>query len=180
MSVKLTLAFFSTLTAVGINQAVAAPKQLYGKSVIVSWTEEREQRFPGEIEFHSRNFRGEFRVYISSTGNIFSRVTMTNPKGRSGSADKVGNNPGRNTVFQGNTMIGTQGGGSGGGARRIAVTFGPDFGSCSAQVIRGKAEGAAVITGKSIIVQGVTVEIRSVHATGVSCSVKTGNVFGSE
>jgi hypothetical protein len=177
--IKCTVALSSILVAVGMGQAAAAPQQLYGKSVVVSWTEERIQRVVGETQFRAVNIQGEFSVYVSSAGRIFNRVSMTNRKGHSGSADRVGNTENRSTGFQGNTMISMQHGGSG-GARRIAATFASDFDSCSAEVIRGKADGTSTITAKSIIYQGMTVEIQSVHTSAVSCSVRNGNVFGGE
>lgn len=132
----------------------------------------------GEMQFRPVSIQGEFRVYISSTGRIFNRVSMTNRRRDSRSADRVGNTENRSTAFQGNQMISMHGGS--GGARRIVATFASDFGSCSAEVIRGKADGKSIITAKSIIYQGMTVEIQSVHTSAVSCSVKNGNVFGSE
>ncbi|MGH7118968.1 MAG: hypothetical protein ACRESS_12590, partial [Stenotrophobium sp.] len=57
------------------------------------------------------------------------------------------------------------------GARRIQVAFDQGFTSCSADVIRGKETGAAVIQGSHGAV------IQSVKTTAVSCSLRDGNVF---
>jgi hypothetical protein len=160
--------------------ACAAPKELFGKSTVVTWTEERMQRAQGSGEpFKAVNIQGEFSVYVSGAGRVFNRVRMTNRRRDSGAADRVGNTDNRSTSFSGNTMVSMQRGGSG-GARRVLVTYGSDFGSCTAEVIRGKADNADVITAKSIIYSGMTVEIQSVRTTGVSCSVRNDNVFGSE
>jgi hypothetical protein len=173
------VALFSTLASAGVSQAAAAPQQLYGKSLIITWTEERMQRHGGETQFRPVNIQGKFSVYISSAGRIFNRVSMTNRRQASGSADRVGNTSNRSTRFQGNIMTSIQYA-SGGGARRIVVTFASNFGSCTADVIRGKASNSSVITAKSIIYPGMVVEIQSVHTSEISCSVRNGNVFGGE
>jgi hypothetical protein len=67
-----------------------------------------------------------------------------------------------------------------GGARRITITFDESFSACTAEVIRGKQEGAQKIIGRSMIRQGATVEIASVRTSGASCEVKAGNVFAGE
>lgn len=163
----------------GANAALAAPRELYGKSVVISWTEERMQRTTGETQFRAMNFSGQLSVYVSDAGRLFNRITLTNPRGKSGNADRVGNTEGRNITFQGDKMVALINSGVG-GAWRIVATFPAGFGGCSAEAVRGKESGAGVITAKSIISPGVTVEIQSVKTSGVGCSVRSGNVFGSE
>jgi hypothetical protein len=161
--------------------ALAAPPQaLYGKSVVVSWTEQRMQRRQGEGEFRAATRQGEFSVYVSSAGRIFNRASMTNPRrGRSGATERVGDTKNRNVSFEGRTMVVIQHGASG-GARRIVASFDDGFAGCTAEVIRGKEEGARAIVARSTITPGRAVEIASVKTTGVSCAVKSGNVFGGE
>jgi hypothetical protein len=172
------LMLLAALFACFSGAVTAAPQALYGKSVVVSWTEQRMQRRQGEGEFRPATRQGEFSVYVSSAGRIFNRARMTNPRrGRSGETERIGDTKNRNIVFEGSTMVVMQHGTSG-GARRIAVAFDDGFSSCTAQVIRGKEEGAGAIVARSAITPGRTVEIASVKTSGVSCAVKSGNVFG--
>lgn len=170
----------ATLAAFVSSPVHAAPRALFGKSVVVSWTEQRMQRRQGGDEFRPATRIGDFSVYVSSAGRVFSRASMTNPKrAATGSNDRVGDTKNRNISFEGHTMIATQSG-STGGARRIMVTFDDAFGSCSARVIRGKQEGADKIVASSLITPGRVTEIVEVKTSGESCSVKNGNVFGEE
>ena len=164
--------------------AFAAPAQLYGKSVIVSWSEERQQKIVGEENLRSVSRSAEFSVYISDQGRPFSRMrySFANKRGaqRSGNRDKVGGEGGgggggRNVSFSGNTMNVSMRVGAG-GARSIVVNLAGD--SCSAQVIAGKEEGARQIRTKSIVT-GNELEIVSIKTSGASCRIQSGNVFGN-
>lgn len=161
--------------------ACAAPAQLYGKSVVVAWNEERQQKLPGEETLHNVVRNAEFSVYISDQGRPFSRmrVSFANKRGvpRAGSRDKVGGDGGggRNVSFSGNTMNVTMRMGDG-GARNLVVNLAGD--SCSAQVIAGKEEGARQIRAKSIVT-GHELEIVSIKTSGASCRIQSGNVFGN-
>lgn len=172
-----SIVFLSCLT--GFAEAASAPAQLRGKSIIVSWSEERVQRDVGEANFRSATRGFEFRVYISAAGRVFSRLTAINRK-RSGSRDQVGGAGGSTRVadFTGQSMnmIMT---GSERGARRVAVNFDAGFGSCRADVVRAKQVGAATMVARSLI-RGTQVEIRSVTTSAATCAVQAGNVFGGE
>jgi hypothetical protein len=164
----------ATLAAPAI--AGPPPKSLYGKSVVVTWSEQRVQRNDGQGEFRNLTFRGQFSAYVSSAGRLFNRVTMQNPRGSSGDRDRVGNTGGRNASFDGNQMVAVQT--SAGGARQIVVTFSGGHSSCSAQVIFGVQQGRGSMVATSMIRPNLKVEIKSVTSTGVSCQVRDGNVFG--
>ena len=164
--------------------ACAAPAQLYGKSVVVTWSEERQQKIVGEENLRSVSRSAEFSVYISDQGRPFSRMrySFANNRGaqRSGNRDKVGGEGGgggggRNVSFSGNTMNVSMRVGAG-GARSIVVNLAGD--SCSAQVIAGKEEGARQIRTKSIVT-GNELEIVSIKTSGASCRIQSGNVFGN-
>jgi hypothetical protein len=164
----------------GLEALAAPPQALYGKSIVVSWTEQRMQRRQGEGEFRPATRQGEFSVYVSNAGRIFNRASMTNPRrGRSGATERVGDTKNRNVSFEGRTMVVIQHGASG-GARRIVASFDDGFAGCTAEVIRGKEEGAGAIVARSTITPGRTVEIASVKTTGVSPAVTNGNEFGGE
>jgi hypothetical protein len=164
------------LASLAAAPAQAAPQQLIGKSVIISFTENRVQRDGMSPDFRPRSFSGEISVYISSAGRTFSRLQLTNQRARSGTADRVGNSSAGVTSFAGNTMTMISGGA--GGARRTVVTFGAGFSTCEASMVRAKPAGESTIRTKSIINPGMPVEIRSVEVTGISCRVRDGNVFG--
>src|SRR5438552_15819287 len=75
----------------GSQLANAAPRALYGKSVVVTWQEQRQQKFPDEAEMRFVSAAAEFDVYVSEAGRPFSRLRMfrTNRRGklRTGSRD---------------------------------------------------------------------------------------------
>jgi hypothetical protein len=168
-----------TLFASGLARAASAPTQLRGKSITVSWTENRVQRNIGEANFRSVSVSHQFSIYISSGGRMFSRLTNTTRAG-TGSADEVGGASGarRTPVFSGQFLTvfipnkGT-------GVRRLTVNFGGSFESCTAGVVSARPEQAAMITGTSIIT-GRATEIQSVSVGAASCRLQNGNIFSTE
>lgn len=156
----------------------APPANLRGKSIVVSWTEERQQKIIGEETMRNVTRSGEFSVYISDQGRPFSRMkyTFSNNRGasRTGNRDKVGGGGNRTVSFSGNTMNVTMRVGDG-GARNLVANLSGD--SCSAQVIAGKEQGASRIRAKSMVT-GAELEIVSMKTGAASCSIRNGNVFG--
>lgn len=165
------------------NAAHAAPSQLYGKSVVVTWTEERQQRVNGEELVRNVSRSGQFSVYLSSSGKPFSRMSyaFSGNRGRlkTGKKDAVGGegSGNRKVAFSGKTM--SVGMGMSGGARNIVATFDGGFQSCSAQVLTGKESGATAIRSKSMVT-GNSIELISVKTGAASCRIQDGNVFGNE
>jgi hypothetical protein len=162
--------------------ALAAPPQLYGKSVIVTWQEDRQQKFAGEDQMRSVAAAGEFDAYVSDAGRTFSRVRLSvaNRRGKlkTGNRDAVqGEGTARSFSFHGSTMNASMPRG-GAGAMQILVTFDSGFGSCSAQVVAGKATGARFSRAKSMI-NGNQVDLYSIKTSGEGCRVQNGNVFGN-
>ena len=156
----------------------AAPSQLLGKSIIVSWTETRMQKWPGEKNTYSTVRAGELRIYVSSAGKIFNRLSMRG-RGPGGSSDQVaGGGPdkyeNRIVSFQGRSM--TQATPMEGGVRRVAADFNDNFSGCTAQVLTGMEAGAKKIVMKSVG-SGLPFEIHSIQTSSASCSVQDGNVF---
>lgn len=181
--ILLQILFISGFACAGDFKAVAAPAQLYGKSVVVTWTEERNQRVKGEEHVRNVGRNGQFSVYLSAAGRPFSRMSYSFARARggaiTGAKDAVGGESSggnRSVAFQGNTL--SVGMSMSGGARRILVNFENGFQSCSAQVLTGKAEGADRIRAKSMI-GGHDVEMLSVKTGPASCRVQEGNVFGN-
>lgn len=161
------------------SSALAAPPAgLRGKSIVVNWTEERQQKIVGEETLRNVGRSAEFSVYISDQGRPFSRMkySFASNRGaaRTGNRDKVGGGGNRVVSFNGNTMNVTMRVGDG-GARSIVANLSGD--SCSAQVIAGKEQGASRIRAKSMVT-GNELEIVSIKTGAASCSIRNGNVFG--
>ena len=174
--------------AAAITPADAAPRQLYGKSVVIGWREDRQQRTGADNQIRAIGVSAEMRVYISEAGRPFSRLTMfmVNRHGhlKSGNADAVdgvGTAPKghfASTVnFNGATMIVGQPRGAG-GAQQVLVRFDSGFQTCSAQVMVGRSSNSGSISTTSLI-NGQHVEMFSVKASGESCHVQNGNVFAN-
>ena len=167
--------------AVTTSGAFAAPAKLYGKSVIVGWTENRMQTTDVSPVPQPRSASGQLSVYISDKGRAFSRVSIAvnTPRGtRSGNRDAVqGEASARSVSFHGNAMTVTAPRGDA-GALMIAVTFDSSYQGCSARVITGKSGGAG-FTHIHSMVTGRTYDFYSVKTSGESCSIQGGNVFGN-
>ena len=144
----------------GGTAEAAAPQQLYGKSVVVTWTENRAQQAGGAPGLRHVGISGEFSAYVSSAGRLFNRLTYRGPgpiKGMPGrvtsaSSDELGGrttgSASRSVSFQGRTLVMTMPLES--GARRMVITFDGDFSSCSARMLTGKAGGAASIGARGL------------------------------
>jgi hypothetical protein len=183
---SLVLLFLLPATA----DAASAPPPLLGKSVVVSWSEQRVQRAVGVLETHQRGVSFDLSVYISGNGRIFNRLAATVSgapqrgaagmrRGASdqiaGTADESGR-ANRVAHFEGNTLL-VENAFKAGGARRIAIQFDGAYGTCTAQVINGRSAGATSAVQKSLITGG-EIEVISVSTGAATCSVKDGNVFG--
>lgn len=184
-SIGLAVALVAASAPVVTAQAAAnAPKSLYGKSIVVSWTESRSQRPLGDQgPFRPVSVNLQRSIYISSAGRLFSRLESTANVGRrsmSGKAEGVGaagtNFSGgpRNIQFKGNSLVMITGFQA--SARRLVVDFDGSFQTCTAQVITAKQVGE-----KAGIWRGVAgrmmLEVESVSAGAATCSIRTGNVF---
>ena len=180
MTYRLPIALLAL--TVTTSAAFAAPSQLYGKSVVVSWTENRMQTTDRSATPVSKTASGQLSVYVSDKGRAFSRVSMAVERGRRGTAsgqrDAVqGEASARNVGFSGNSMTVTAPRGSA-GAMMIRVTFDAGFQGCSARVISGKSGGAAFTRIHSMVTGG-SYDFYSVQTSGESCSIQGGNVFGN-
>lgn len=161
--------------------AAAAPSGLYGKSVIVTWSETRSQRNPGQPAFRPVSIPVEFTLYVSEQGRVFRRITGTSAGGRRGSKDNIGASgsaaSGAFAVqFPGSSMVANRS--NGGYGSRIQVDFAPGFASCTARVVSAKVAGSQVVKMTSPAT-GALVEIESISAGSASCSVTTGNAFAN-
>jgi hypothetical protein len=180
LPVTLVVVSSSLALVAAADAASAAPRQLYGKSVTVSWSETRSQRRVGEQAFRPVTVSLQRNIYVSSAGRVFSRTHASTRRG-SGSAESIGtggtnfSGGARNVQFQGNSLIMTAG--FTGAARRVQINFDSGFQSCSAQVITAKQVGARTGSWRGIAGQGARLEVESVSAGPASCSIRSGNVF---
>jgi hypothetical protein len=165
------VALFLIFVLPGAADAASAPEGLRGKSVVVTWRENRVQRRVGDEQFRSTSVQHQFQVQVGSDGRVSARMTNTNERGRSGSRSDGG---GWRYDFGPQSMTILMGGGGGGGARRIVVRFEKGFASCTGYVIRGKETGARSMMTTSMI-SGRRMEIQSAIAVGVSCRVQAGS-----
>lgn len=171
--------FLIAIFSLGSRQVHAAPgSDLLGKSVLVSWTENRQQRTDGsEVRAVTRNF--QLQMYVSEAGRLFTRSTSSGRGGTHGT-DQVGGGGrslgggARSVAVSGNTI--TVQSNWGNYARILRIDVGPGGSSCSAQMSVGKEPGAAPRSFRNV--GGFTIEIHSLSVSGVSCSIRPGNVFG--
>jgi hypothetical protein len=152
------------------------PEALKGKSIILTWTEVRQQRVVGEPDFHTVNGSVSVTLYISTAGRIFSRRTDS-VRGRSGSRERAPDDAGvrtRGGHFRDQTL--TLISESKGGASRIAIEFDESFASCGARVAVAFQSGKTAIITLSPIIHKY-IEIKSVAVNGVNCAVNAGNAL---
>jgi hypothetical protein len=164
------------------SHAAGAPDQLKGKSIVVSWSETREQREEmdhGWNGFHVVDAKHTLSMYISTAGRVFSRQTNA-MRGGSGSTEQVageGNGGGyavRTPLFSGQTL--TVISENRGGARRAVIEFDASFASCTAKASTGFESGKSSVSLSPITHKHV--EMKSVNTSAASCSVQNGNVLG--
>jgi hypothetical protein len=155
-----------------------APSQLFGKSVVVGWSEARMQRRASEATFHAKNVSITESIYISTAGRPFERRAYP----RSGiQRENVGasglSSTGNAHVvqFQGQSILITTGHIN--GARRIQIDFDGNFLGCTAHVVNGKEAGAGAYTVRSLQNSNMPVEVEAVSTSAATCSIKDGNVF---
>jgi hypothetical protein len=176
-----------TLLSSAAAHAGSAPKELYGKSISVGWTESLTGRFGSEQLTRNIGRSCQMSIYISTAGRPFVRIRQnqfggmglqiktggavemnrtseTAPDVSSSSATEHVNFEGRSIIV--NTQFES-------GARRIAIDFDHNAG-CKADVVNGKEAGKKLEGG----VQRGRFEASSIQVGSVSCSIREGNVFG--
>jgi hypothetical protein len=197
MKAMITRASFTLnclISVLAVVPAMAAPGELYGKSVVVSWSENREESARGSSEKRQLTASQSLSVYVSSTGRLFSRREATGRFtdgmrggrgnrggfGAHGSNEQVGGEGrtvgglAQQAHFAGRSLVFSQAFQS--GARQVVVDFDASYGGCSARVTHGRASGQSTtayrtLTGRDIVVY-------SMDVANVSCRIVNGNVFG--
>jgi hypothetical protein len=161
--------------------AGSAPKELYGKSMIITWTEQRSQRMFGQADFRNVNVQLSHKVYVSTKGQWFSRFSggmeRNGENGREAIGASATSPTGERPQFSGRTITMT-GASKEGLGRRTTIEFNESFTTCEAHIIVAKQAGSDVVIGHSLVTGAANKEIRSAAVTGgPSCSVRDGNVF---
>ncbi len=177
------------LALAGLGLAVPAlagpaPAALYGKTVVLAWTEHRSQRTDaGQVS--NSTTRSSFLVYVSSAGRLFSRFVRADARSGRSNSSLLG--PGGDTTmagqgashqtthFEGNRLISDNAMRS--GARRILAEFAAGFRTCSLRVIYGKENGALQY---HRAMNGKMYYILSTEVISPTCAVREGNVFAAE
>jgi hypothetical protein len=165
----------AALGIAGAAHAAAAPEGLKGKSVVITWSETREQA-PKGGEFKAVTLAAQMTVYVSSAGRPFAKLTMRSraeevSQGTVGGAGASLGGGVRQVSFTPTGL--TIGSNFGGAARRIVVdTAG---GGCTASVTVAKAAGAGTISFTRV--DGRSFELRSLAASGANCTISNANEF---
>lgn len=176
-----SLGAVAAASIVGCGVAAAeAPRELFNKTVSISWNEYRVQRADsGEIK--KGNTSSSLLVYIGESGRLFTRLSRqgrqrsnSNDLGPEGGNQRSGVGAAGNLTasFEGRQLLVSNSMSS--GARRIQATFNPAFTGCGVQVRFGK-EGGSEIRHRAM--DGRMYNILSTDVSGQSCSVRAGNVF---
>ena len=166
------------------NAAAAAPPQLLGKSVVVTWTNSFMLRpWQSQQPFHPSSSNHVLSVYISSAGRLFVRDSATSRRG-SGAVEAVGTGRTRGgglslAEFQGAFLLIHAQTKQMAAATQIKVDFDAAFASCNARVIVGKGAGVSTYKMTSLST-GELLEVQTVSASRAGCTIRDGNVFAGE
>ena len=154
-----------------------APKALYNKTILLSWSEYRVQvADAGDTKRNTT--RSVLTAYISEQGRIFARLARNNSN-RSNNTDKgpegdhTRSGQGASDLaptFEGQTFAVRNQMRS--GARSIQATFNAGFTSCSLRVIFGKENGEDLYHRG---MDGRMYRIKSTDVSSPSCSIRSGN-----
>jgi hypothetical protein len=166
-----------------VAHAGSAPKELYGKSISVAWSESGTGKLRGEQIERNFGHAEQMSIYISTAGRPFIRAIGTGIGGLSYHSQSSGTRsqssesaPGQSDVkdhvdFQGRSIVVYREFDS--GARRIAIDL--EGTSCKAAVMLAHQAGSKLVSQSGP--RGV-LEASSIQVGTVSCSIKEGNVFG--
>jgi hypothetical protein len=175
---KLTTFLCCALTLLSaVAHAGSAPKELYGKSISVQWSESVTGQSGGDQGVQNFLVTRLMDVYVSSAGRPFVRLMGGGARINRSGGDRFtapDQSDAKDRVdFQGRSIVVYRELKS--GARRIAIDLDGAGTGCKATVINGRQAG------KNIALQmggRGRVEVSSIEIGSVNCSIKEGNVFG--
>lgn len=163
--------------------ASTPPKELFNKSVVLTWRTSVRFRFP-EGPPHSAVLQNGVSMYFSRAGRMFRRASNSVNTSRGEYARGASLAPGGNVIKSGKTYLHTarfdghklyltmQ---AESGARQIAVDFDSGFSICTLNVLYDRENNAPGIVIRAP--SGRLSMIESATVGGNSCAVKPGNVF---
>jgi hypothetical protein len=166
-----------------VAYAGSAPKELYGKSISVAWSQTSIQRLEADQRTRSIGRAVQVHIYISTAGRPFVRTVQGGapsgvPVGRSGGSGETreitpGDSASNDRVnFEGHSVVlYTQ---FQSGARRIAIDVDAAGTNCKATVVHGRERGQNIVRTTGV----GRAEVISTEVAAVSCSIREGNVFG--
>jgi len=163
------------LAGMSLSTALAAPAQLRGKAVVISWTEQRRERSPATQQETNANRPFALTVYVSPSDQTFNRLSA----GNAGSSDQAKGSKDRTRFavravnFSGTRMTVTNTF-SAGGARQISATFDAGFSGCTGTVVIGRSGSGPITQSK---MGGGEIVVLSVSVGAVSCAITSGNPF---
>ena len=156
--------------------ALAAPRELYNKTIIITWGEGTMQKTPDGRTINP-TLHSERIVYVSSAGRVFVKGNR-NAAGRREPGNQYERGPGEGNqgtlAFQGNQLVGHAE--FSGFARQVTVSFDANYSSCTAKIVYGKSGGPTTWKG----FDGRTYEIMSITVNSPSCTVRDGNTLASQ
>jgi hypothetical protein len=168
----------SIAASIDTSQAGAVPTELRGKSIILAWSIQMSvKNAAGAVK--TFNAPRERIVYVSDKGQLF--VRERRPDGRGSLSQIEERAPGNSTNytgnassihFEGNVLVAITG--QVNGANMMRASFDPGFSSCSMTWMAGKSTSGHTTWKGS---DGVSYDIVSATAGGMSCSVRSGNAF---
>jgi len=153
--------------------AWAAPAALLNKSITVSYS----TTIPGKTADGRQvtGTRASMRtIYVSSAGRLFGRVARRD--GNASETKEAGpGDAGNNLRFAGDKIVGVMKFQS--GAAQMTISFDPSGQSCCASIVAGRDSGRAI---RWRMVDGSVREATGAPSfSNISCSITSGNAFGS-
>lgn len=178
---KLATAGFLCLFSVTVGSiaanAIAAPPQLLGKSLILSWQSNRVERNTTSGETRQYGTSTRLQVYVSSKGRFFTEKTGIAQFRRGPEVttfQEVSDSPESKEIrewrLEGPSLVAYHAFKS--GIRRMAIDFDGDYRTCSLKVSFAKLGGT-----ENIIRGHGKWEILSIEVSSSSCRIQEGNVF---
>jgi hypothetical protein len=175
---KLAIFFGYALTLLSAAaQAGSAPKELYGKSISVQWSESVTGRNGGDQTEQNFLVTRLMNIYVSSSGRPFVRVMGGGSRfGRGAPSFSARANPTRKiaSISKDARLSSTEN-------CRVARVGSPLIWTAPAQGAKPPLSMDGRQSGKNIVLQmggRGRVEVSSIQIGSVSCSIQEGNVFG--
>ena len=166
------LAICSVALLLPASAALAAPAQLYGKAISISYSV-TANAVAEDGTTSNRPRTVQRTIYVSSKGRVFSRSDRQ--AGRN--SDTVERGPEATSghfSFQGNRLVGVNTSFIS-GAGQLVVSFDSSFQSCTASIMLGRESGKAFkfkgLNGKTFTATGTPT------VSTPSCSIREGNPF---